>query len=176
MPEYPQTLADWFGADSDRIAAQYPLERYGNAALAYAAVITDNVFSCPASRMASELAHGAQVFGYEFNDPDAPAPEPMSTVPFPVGAAHSLEVQYLFDADGSPPLNPAQQKLSDEMIRYWASFVANGTPHADGAPAWPAIGGVDGPWMSLQTPEVRTITSFDDDHQCAFWATVQRPR
>jgi hypothetical protein len=32
--------------------------------------------------------------------------------------------------------------------------------------------GADGPWMSLQTPEPRTMTSFDDEHKCAFWATV----
>jgi para-nitrobenzyl esterase len=176
MPEYPQALADWFGADSDRVAAQYPLERYGNAAQAYSAVVTDNVFACPASQMASELSHGVQVFSYEFNDQDAPAPEPLSTVPFPVGAAHSLEVQYLFDADGGSRLDRAQQNLSDEMISYWASFVANGAPHADGAPVWPAIGGADGPWMSLQTPDLRTITSFNDDHQCALWATIPAPR
>lgn len=179
MPDYPQELADMFGADSGPIGQQYPVTRYGNSALAYAAVVTDYRFACPANTMASELtselssgpARDAHVYSYEFNDRDAPAPEPLRTVPFPVGASHSLELRYLFDIAGAPPLNPAQQKLSDEMIGYWSGFVATGAPRLDGAPEWPAFEGTDGPWMSLQTPEVRTFTQFADDHQCAFWAS-----
>ena len=37
------------------------------------------------------LDRDADVFFYEFNDPGAPAPEPLTTLPFPVGASHSLE-------------------------------------------------------------------------------------
>jgi para-nitrobenzyl esterase len=56
------------------------------------------------------------------------------------------------------------------MIGYWSGFVRTGVPHADGAPDWPPFEGTHGPWMSLQTPEVRTISNFADDHKCAFWA------
>ncbi len=171
MPDYPQALADVFGADAGRVEQQYPVSRYGNSALAYSAVVTDDVFACSANKMASDLIRGAQVYGYEFNDRDAPAPELLHSVPFPVGASHSLELRYLFDVGGAPPFTPEQQKLSDEMIGYWSGFVATGTPHADGAPDWPAFDGPHGPWMSLQTPEVRAFTQFADDHQCAFWAT-----
>ena len=173
MPDYPAVLADAFGADSDRIAAQYPVSRYQNAALAYATAVTDGAFACPASEIASGLARRAQVYGYEFNDRDAPAPDLLRTVPFPVGASHSLELRYLFDVGGAPPLNPAQQKLSEQMIDYWSGFVATGAPDADGAPQWPAVTGERGPWMSLRTPDVRTFTQFYDDHQCGFWATVR---
>jgi para-nitrobenzyl esterase len=171
IPDYPQALADTFGADSGRIAQQYPVNRYGNSASAYSAVVTDGVFACAANTMASELAATAPVFGYEFNDRNAPAPELLRTVPFPIGASHSLELRYLFDVGGAPPLNAAQQKLSDRMIGYWSGFVATGAPRADGAPAWPAFEGTQGPWMSLQTPEVRAFTQFADEHQCGFWAT-----
>jgi para-nitrobenzyl esterase len=172
MPDYPQALADTFGADSGRIAQQYPVTRYGNPALAYAAAVTDGVFACAASKIASELAREGLVYGYEFNDRNAPAPTLLRTVPFPVGASHSLELRYLFDISGAPPLNEAQQKLSDRMIGYWTGFVATGAPRADGAPDWPALNGSHDAWMSLQTPEVRTFTQFADDHQCAFWATL----
>jgi para-nitrobenzyl esterase len=170
MPDYPQVLADTFGADSDRIAQQYPVSRYQNAALAYSAAVTDSVFACPASEMASGLARGAQVYGYEFNDRDAPAPDLLRSVPFPAGASHSLELRYLFDVGGAPALNGAQQRLSERMIDYWSGFVTSGAPQAAGAPQWPAYGADRGPWMSLQTPDVRTFTSFYDDHQCGFWA------
>jgi para-nitrobenzyl esterase len=175
MPAYPQVLFDTFGAEGGRIAERYALDRYdGNAALAYSAAVTDGVFACAADRMAAALVRGAPVYAYEFNDQGAPAPEPLHTVPFPVGASHSLELPYLFDVGGAPRLDPAQQRLSDQMIRYWAHFVATGTPQVDGQPAWPELGPnvADGERMSLQPTEVRTFTDFDEAHQCAFWATV----
>ena len=171
MPDYPQVLDEMFGADAGRVAAQYPLSRFPNAALAYSAAVTDSGFACPAMSMASGLSRGAQVFGYEFNDRDAPAPELLRSVPFAVGASHSLELRYLFDVGGAPALNAAQQKLSEQMIGYWSGFVAAGAPQAAGAPHWPAFDD-GGPWMSLQTPEVRPFASFYDEHQCGFWASV----
>src|SRR3984893_7337428 len=112
----------------------------------------------------------AALSGSRFKARDAPAPAPFRTVPFPVGAGHSLELRYLFDISGAPPLDAAQQELSDRMIGYWSGVVRTGVPHADGAPDLPPCGGTHGPWMSLQTREVRTFTNFADDHQCAFWA------
>ena len=175
MPDYQKDLETIFGADSGRVAEQYPLSEYPNSALAYTAVMTANFFSCPASRIESDVADAVPVFAYEFNDPDAPAPEPLQRAPFPVGAGHSLELRYLFDTGGAPALTPAQQKLSDQMIDYWSAFVATGVPRAAGAPEWPALRGPDGPWMSLQPPEPRTFASFDEEHKCDFWATIPPP-
>src|ERR1700722_6873736 len=170
MPDYPQALGGMFGAGSGQVAQQYPVSQYGNSALAYAAVVTDDFFACSADQMELGLMRDAPVYGYEFNDRDAPAPAPLRTVPFAVGAGHSLELHYLFDIAGAPPLNPSQQQLSDKMIGYWGGFVRTGVPHADGAPDWPPFDGPQGRWMSLQTPEVRTINNLADDHKCAFWA------
>ena len=170
MPDYPQALAALFGAGSSQIAQQYPLSRYANSALAFSAVVTDHFFACNANQMESGLTRDAPVYAYEFNDRDAPAPAPLRKVPFAVGAGHSLELRYLFDIRGAPPLSAAQQELSNRMIGYWSGFVRTGVPHADGAPDWPPFDGT-GPWMSLQTPEVRTFTDFADDHHCAFWAS-----
>lgn len=67
--------------------------------------MTDGEFACVADRMADRLAGTAPVYAYEFNDRRAPAPEPLRTLPFPVGASHSLELRYLFDVGGAPPLS-----------------------------------------------------------------------
>jgi para-nitrobenzyl esterase len=179
-PNYPQVLSDTFGVPAGQIAEHYPLDRYGgSAALAYSAAVTDGVFACAADQMAGALTRGASVYGYEFNDRGAPAPEPLRKAPFPVGASHSLELPYLFDIAGAPALDPAQRRLSDQMINYWTRFVTTGAPQVDGAPAWPALGRdvANGPRLSLQTGDPRTTTTFDEEHQCAFWATVPvRPR
>ncbi|HEY7051612.1 MAG TPA: carboxylesterase family protein [Mycobacterium sp.] len=176
MPDYPQVLADAFGADSARVAQQYPLSQYINSALAYSAAMTDRLFACPANQMESALMRDAPVYAYEFNDPNAPTPPPLRTAPFPVGAGHGLELRYLFDIGGAPALTDVQQKLSHQMIDYWSAFVATKEPRVDSAPPWPALRGAHGPWMSLQPPDVHPVTSFADEHKCGFWSTVPAPR
>jgi para-nitrobenzyl esterase len=173
--QYPQLLRDTFGANAAAVEQRYPLSNYaGNVPSAYSAAVTDGVFSCVNERMSDDLARVGSVYAYEFNDRDAPAPEAMRTLPFPVGASHSLELRFLFEVGGAEPLDPAQQKLSDQMLDYWSRFIADGSPDTAGQPEWPALGAGAGsqPWMSLQPDGSRVVTDFDDSHQCAFWASL----
>jgi para-nitrobenzyl esterase len=173
--EYPGLLADTFGPNAGAVAARYPLERYDSPALAYAAAVTDGAFACVSDRMARDLSARQPVYAYEFDDRQAPAPEPLRTLPFPVGASHSLELRYLFDVGGAPPLSPEQQTLSDQMIDYWSSFVADGVPAAADGPAWPRFGSdpAGGPYLSLHPDGNRVTTGFADEHQCGFWASLE---
>ena len=175
----PELLRDTFGADAAAVAERYPLDRYGgNVPLAYSAAVTDGVFACVAERMGDELARAGPVYAYEFNDRDAPAPEPLRTLPFPVGASHSLELRYLFDVGGAPPLDPAQQALSDQMIDYWSRVrrrrVAGrrGPAGVAGARRRRRRAAVD----VVAARRSRVVTDFDDTHQCAFWATCPLSR
>ncbi len=171
---YPEQLAEIFGADSAAVAARYPPEEFGgNVALAYSAAVTDGMFACVADRMAAELSESAPVYAYEFSDRTAPAPDPLRTVPFPVGASHSLELRYLFDVGGAPSLDPAQRELSREMLDFWSEFVRTGSPVGPGAQPWPAVRDGADPRMSLQTGGSRVTTTFDDEHHCAFWAGLR---
>lgn len=179
VADYPEVLADTFGAaDSAAILERYPPERYdGSVSLAYAAAATDHVFACVADRMADGLSKSAPaVYAYEFDDRHAIAPEMYQEVPFPIGASHSLEMRYLFDVGGAPALDPAQRRLSEQMIDYWSQFVRTGAPKVAGQPDWPTVGGDTGAdrWMSLRTDGSRLITDFAVEHQCRFWATVNR--
>ncbi len=170
LAPYPGLLAETFGARAAAVAEQYPLSRYdGSTGLAYAAAVTDGVFACPADALAADLARRAPVYAYEFNDRHAPAPEPLRHTPFPPGAGHALELRYLFDMGGAPPLNPAQQRLSEQMIGYWSRFVATGAPDADGQPAWPELNPEDPQRMSLQTGTPVLTGDFAERHRCAFW-------
>lgn len=176
LPPYRQLLDETFGAGAAAVAERYPLDHYaGNTGLAYSAAVTDGVFACPTERITAGLVHSAPVYAYEFNDRTAPAPDPMRHVPFPVGASHSLELRYLFDIGGAPPLNPAQQVLSDQMVAYWSQFVKTGAPDVEGQPEWPQLGAdaATGPRMSLQTGPLSITTDYAARHQCAFWATVK---
>lgn len=170
---YPTALAAAFGPDAGLVAQRYPLDRYdGSAPLAFSAAVTDGEFACVDARITEDLARHGPVYAYEFNDRQAPGPDSLRTLPFPVGASHSFELQYLFDGDaGAPALNPAQRALADQMIDYWSAFVRTGTPNGGGAPEWPAAG--DGPAgirLSLQPGDIAAFDDFDQIHQCPFWA------
>lgn len=172
--EYPGVLADIFGADGRAVLAHYPPDRYGgDVSLAYSAAVTDGTFACVADRMTGALGRRVPVYAYEFDDPHAPAPDPLRHVPFPVGASHSLELRYLFNVGGAPPLDPGQRVLSEQMIGYWSQFVTKGVPEAAGQPGWPAVGSHPGPRMSLRADGTRVITNFGESHQCPFWAPLK---
>lgn len=174
--EFPAVLKDMFGTDGPAVMAQYPPERYGgNLSLAYAAAVTDSLFSCVADRMADALHPGAAVYGYEFDDPHPPATESLRRAPFPVGASHSLDLRYLFGMGGASPLSPPQRALSNEMIRYWSQFVTTGAPKAADLPGWPPVGGdpANSQWMSLQPDGSTVISGFAAAHQCPFWAGLK---
>lgn len=168
--DYPRLLSETFGPDAPAVAAHYPIDRYGGVAQAYSAAVTDGDFACVSERIAGELSRTGPVYAYEFNDRNAPAPEVLRTLPFPVGASHSLELRYLFDVGGAPPLNPAQQRLSDQMIDYWSAFVRFGEPTADGEPAWPTF---DGGRMSLQADGSRVENDYAHVHQCPLWVGLR---
>jgi para-nitrobenzyl esterase len=171
--EYPDLLKGTFGPNADAVEAHYPLNGYASVPLAYSAAVTDGVFACEADRVADVLSGTEPVYAYEFNDREAPAPDALRQLPFPVGASHSLELRYLFDIGDAPPLNPAQRALADQMIDYWTRFVTSGSPHTPGQPDWPTFDSATGKVLSLQPDGSRVVTTFDEMHQCAFWASVK---
>lgn len=168
---YPELLNEAFGPDAAAVGQRYPADRFGGSVpLAYSAAATDGIFACVADWMADLLAVAEPVYFYEFDDANAPAPEPVRAAPFPVGASHSLELRYLFDVGGAPPLSPEQQRLSDEMVGYWSRFVATGSPGDD----WPAMRNGDaGERMSLRPDGNRVVNTFEQEHQCPFWASLK---
>ncbi|MCL9793600.1 carboxylesterase/lipase family protein [Frankia sp. AgKG'84/4] len=170
---YPTYLAQAFGPDADKVAAQYPLTKYPNPAIAWSTVITDASWSCPTLAGNAALAtHGSTVYGGEFDDPHAPDISGVTSASFDPGAAHAADLPYLFDLLGQNYLRgTAQTKLSAAMIDYWTSFARTGTPTAEGQPAWPKLSGTGGPTLQLNPTEIRTV-DLAAEHNCAFWTTI----
>jgi para-nitrobenzyl esterase len=172
LPAYRTLLEDTFGAEAPAVAARYPLSNYdGSVGLAYAASVTDGVFACPVDTLATQLADRAPVYAYEFNDPGAPAPDPVRRVPFAVGAGHALELRYLFDMGGAPDLDEAQRVLSDQMIAYWSRFVTTGAPDVPDLPEWPQLNPERPQRLSLTTGRPTVTGDFAARHQCGFWSS-----
>jgi para-nitrobenzyl esterase len=83
------------------------------------------------------------------------------------GAAHTKEPSYLFHQS---ELTPAQQQISDTMIRYWTNFAAHGDPNGAGLPPWPAYEPGGQQVMTFGADTVSADGGLHDRAQCGFWA------
>ncbi|MXQ67861.1 carboxylesterase family protein [Actinomadura rayongensis] len=156
---YPRLLRRAFGAHADAVAARYPLARYPSAGLAWAAVLTDASWACPALSAARRLG----AYSYEFADENAPNVNGLHVPDVPQGAAHATDLPYLFDLGGRDLLGtPDRVGLARTMIGYWTAFARTGDPNHRGAPTWRSG------TLSLAPHAVRTVDAAAE-HQCRFW-------
>ena len=161
-------------ATAATIAAHYPLSAYPSASVALGAVGTDYVYACTAKATADSLSRYVPTFAYDFSDENAPEMF-LPPVSFPYGAAHASELPYLFSRLLDRPVTPApaQQRLSDTMLRYWTNFARRGSPSSAGAPFWPPYTGATHVTQSLVAPRPMPRADFARTHQCAFWSTIR---
>jgi len=175
--DYPNSVLAFFGAtNGPLVLAQYPLAAYDSPSEAYAAAATADFFDCPVRRVNRLLAKYVPTYGYEFADETAPSSSP--AVSFPYGAAHTYEIQYLFAqyhgaAGIVNHLNPAQARLSDQMVSYWTTFAKSGNPNSEGAADWPQYDATLDQYQSLQLPIPVTTSAFAAEHHCDFWDSLQ---
>jgi para-nitrobenzyl esterase len=151
------------------IAAQYPLGSYPSPDVAFATLVSDANFACPALQVDRWTSRRVPTFAYQFNDDDAPE----RFAPLPPAATHSSELQYIFDQPNAPlpgTLDADQQTLAASMRAAWARFAANGDPSTR-ALAWPSFHR-GGSVMSLVPPDPQVWTGFSDAHHCAFWSSA----
>ncbi|MEU8362457.1 carboxylesterase family protein [Nonomuraea sp. NPDC048882] len=168
---YPELLREAFGEKAAAMAARYPLSAYASPALAWAAVITDGAWACPTLEGDRLLARRADVYAYEFGDPDAPNVNGIEVPGFPLGATHATDLPSLFDLGGVYALpTPAQQRLGARMVGYWTAFARTGDPNVKDAPRWSRFTG-QGPVLSLVPDAVKPV-GYTADHQCAFWRSI----
>ncbi|SFP07220.1 para-nitrobenzyl esterase [Amycolatopsis arida] len=153
--------------------ARYPVEDYPEPRIALAAVRTDagSPLSTRDHLAAYRLLAAARVpvYAYQFADRTAP---PLIDVPgFAEGAERGTEPSYLWP-ELLGPLDPAQRRLSDDMVRYWTSFARTGRPTARSAPHWPRFR-TAGDVLSL-APGSGGIRPTDVARRsdCAFWESL----
>jgi para-nitrobenzyl esterase len=126
------------------VANEYPLSHFPDPFLpnaapssdeALAQIFTDLVFACNGSDSNIDLSRFVPVFGYEFNDPNAPPTSgfgtpvkpPNDVFGYPTASEHASELQFLFNFE--TPLTADEQELAGTMKTYWANFVRTGDPN-----------------------------------------------
>lgn len=134
---------------------------------AWADVVTDRAYTCPALAGYRQAGTRAPLYAYEFADPSAP-PTFIGLPPaLADGVTHGAEMAYLFDlVPGQPALTPAQQAQADRMVAAWARFVTTGDP----GPTWPRWTG-SGQVLSIgaTTTVARPAADVAAEHRCNLW-------
>jgi para-nitrobenzyl esterase len=159
--------ADW-GADAEAVLARYPASTRAEAQQALADVLTDSRFAHPADRMRRLIASRVPVYGYRFDDAEAPFTIPHPWAPMPMRAYHAGELAYVFGTRwvlANPArFTPAQAALARRMRDAWGAF-ARGEGPAD----WPRFTEAE-PAVRVFAPEGdRVETDFAERYRCDFW-------
>jgi para-nitrobenzyl esterase len=161
----------------DAVLAKYPLSAYANPSLAWVAVGTDtNV--CRHPFLNRHVSAFVPLYAYEFADKTAPWYFP--PLSFAHGAAHTIDIPFLFpDWHGGPlgiphKLNPQEHTLSAQLVAAWTNFMYTGNPNLKGEQPWPRYSAGSDVYFSENVPKSSTITGtqFATAHNCAFWDTV----
>jgi para-nitrobenzyl esterase len=137
---------------ADAILPLYPVGDFGSPVDAYHHLATDMLFACPAQEIADAVtAGGSEAYLYQFTRvPDGP-------VCAAIGAYHTLELLYLFDALAvltMPPLSctptAADSGLAAMLQQAWTSFATAGVPET--TPAWPLFDPDQVDFFNLRVP------------------------
>ncbi|MBV8614822.1 MAG: carboxylesterase family protein [Acetobacteraceae bacterium] len=170
-PNYPAGTAD-------KVLAQYPASAYDSPSLAYVAASTDPT-ACRARHLNQLVYKWVPLYAYEFQDRNAPWYFP--PLSFPHGAAHTIDIQFLFPYWHGGPLGrphrltAEERQLSDELVGAWTNFMYSGNPNGTGDQPWPRYQGPDsGQYLSENVP---SLSAFDEAefaaaHKCGFWDSV----
>jgi len=171
--QYVEQIRATYGANADAVLARYPLAAYPAPFYALAAVTTDSGIACGVNATANLLAPLTRTYRYEFNDPTSPTLYGFQPAGIDMSNAHSAELAYLFDFTlGDRPLTSTQQRLSRQMMRYWAAFARTGDPNVPGQTAWPQFTRATHQTLVLRPTGNTVATTIAEEHHCAFWARI----
>jgi para-nitrobenzyl esterase len=161
----------------DAVLAKYPLSAYPNPTLAWVAVGTDaNV--CRHPYLNNNASRFVPLYAYEFADRQAPWYFP--PLSFAHGAAHTIDIPFLFPGWHGGPLGAAhklsaqEQALANQLVAAWTNFMYTGNPNRTGDKPWPRYTAASPTYLSQNVPASSTMTAaaFVAAHNCAFWDTV----
>ncbi|AKT41532.1 carboxylesterase/lipase family protein [Chondromyces crocatus] len=169
--QYVALVEEHFKGHATEVLTHYPLTAYASPSKAWSAIQSDLVSSCHTLAVNRFLAANAPTYTYDFADPDAPPFIPIPGVPR--GPAHGADLPFLFPASFDPSFTPAQEKLSEQMLRYWVTFAETGHPDAEGAPPWPRFAPAAEATLTLvPAPQGPHPEDFEQVHHCDFWRSI----
>jgi len=189
--QYEAAVRSAYGANADKVLAEYPLSAYPTPGQAWTAVQNGST-SYTRQQLIATLSKRVPTYAYEFAESDTPhftsifllqqKSETARNFPFG-GAIHVDDLGYLWDYLGQIlPYDDDQLELSHQMITYWGRFAAAGDPNGARTPVWPKYRAKTGELMSLVACDTapasdrppaacsKATRDFGKEHNLGFWA------
>lgn len=163
----PQTIAEYealirqtFPGLAQQVLALYPANAYAQPWLAWADILDDLQFACPARAYSgAHAAVGNSVWRYVYTHVFANATAPL-------GAFHGADIAFVFGPSDS--FTAAESDLSAQVQRQWARFAATGDPNGGIDPIWPRRTATDD--IAIELDDVRRGLIADyRKTTCDFW-------
>ncbi|HEY4071681.1 MAG TPA: carboxylesterase family protein [Herbaspirillum sp.] len=168
-------------AHTDDIMASYPASSYASPSLHEIAIAQGNK-ACTARNFDRIWSQYVPVHAYLFDQEDTPSYLPQAS--YPTRAFHTSELLYIFPlfkgGQGTAhALTKAQEKLSDEMVRYWTNFAWTGNPNGAKAGPWKPYSSAADNVMILKSPKSvmadgygKQRYTFNRRNDCALWDKI----
>jgi para-nitrobenzyl esterase len=130
---YRTTLRALYGDDASEVLRLFPVGPGDEVRLVVRKLITVSSFVTSARFLVRSMDRvGSKAWLYHFTR------VPPTAKRRGVGAAHGLEIPYVFGTGRRFAEEPRDRALSAAMQAYWISFARAGNPNRKGLPAWPA--------------------------------------
>jgi para-nitrobenzyl esterase len=174
-------VASFGAAHTDDIMASYPASSYASPSLHEIAIAQGNK-ACTARNFDQIWSQYVPVHAYLLDQEDTPNYLPQAS--YPTRAFHTSELLYIFPlfkgGQGTAhPLTKAQEKLSDEMVRYWTNFAWSGNPNGTKAGPWKPYSSAADNVMILKSPKSvmadgygKQRYAFNRRNECALWDKI----
>ena len=160
--DYQAKVEAWVGKSlAPDVLALYPLSKLGSPRAALAAIASDKLMHCPTRLVARAAASSQTQPVHRYLFAHAPTIGPAA----PYGAAHGIDVSYLFQTFRGFTATPDDEAFAVGYMDVVARFAATGTT------SWPRYD------MATETYEVLDTSPSEDrafhTTTCDFWDGVQ---
>jgi len=153
---YQEILHRNFGQIAMQMLASFTINSDKEARDAFMFVYTYNLFTIHVHDIARRLtALGGDVYVYRL---DRVAPKNQQNGLY---AAHGEDIPYVFGHANEEGYTKTDEKVSDEIMKYWVQFSKTGNPSVEGLPEWPKYTTESNDYLVLD--EKISVKKYTDD-------------